>query len=136
MLKHSKSSIEVPSGPGLPRIPTEGLLMLEGRKIISLTPNPLNIQLQCQMGRSQLNLIPLLSISNQGMMMVQPQASLCQNSTLMILFKGPFSADNSVTFAMYAKENDLLHIDGWKRFRNLAKAGKEGQQVYIWIPHP
>ena len=70
MLKHSKSSIEVPSGPGLPRIPTKGLLMLEGRKIISLTPNPLNIQLQCQMGRSQLNQIPLLSISNQGMMMV------------------------------------------------------------------
>ena len=44
-LKHSKSSIEVPSGPGLPRIPTKGLLMLEGRKIISLNPNPLNIQL-------------------------------------------------------------------------------------------
>ena len=32
----------------------------------------------------------LLSISNQGMMMVQPQASLCQNSTLMTLLEGPF----------------------------------------------
>ena len=41
-------------------------------------------------GRSQLNQIPLLSISNQGMMMVQPQASLCQNSSLMTLLEGPF----------------------------------------------
>ena len=61
---------EVPSGPGLPRIPIKGLLMLEGRKIISLTKNPLSIQPQCQMGRSQLHQTLLLSISNQGMMMV------------------------------------------------------------------
>ena len=36
----------------------------------------------------------------------------------------PLSAlavDDPVTCATYAKENDLLHIDGWKRFRNLAK---------------
>ena len=52
--------------------------------------NPLNIQLQYQMGRSQLHQILLLSISNQGMMMVQPQASLCQDSTLMTLLEGPF----------------------------------------------
>ena len=32
----------------------------------------------------------LLSISNQGMMMVQPKASLCQNSTLMTLLEEPF----------------------------------------------
>ena len=31
------------------------------------------------------------------------------------------AADDPVTCAMYAKGNDLLHIDGWKRFRNLAK---------------
>ena len=31
------------------------------------------------------------------------------------------AADDPVTCAIYAKENDLLHIDGWKRFRNLAK---------------
>ena len=31
------------------------------------------------------------------------------------------AADDPVTCAMYAKENDLLHIDGRKRFRNLAK---------------
>ena len=42
------------------------------------------------MGRSQLHWTLLLSISNQGMMMVQPQASLCQNSTLMTLLEGPF----------------------------------------------
>ena len=34
------------------------------------------------------------------------------------------AADDPVTCAMYAKENYLLHIDGWKRFRNLAKRDK------------
>ena len=34
------------------------------------------------------------------------------------------AADDPVTCAMYAKENDLLHIDGWKGFRNLAKRDK------------
>ena len=76
--------------PRTPKDPNKGLLMMEGRKIISLTPNPINIQLLCQIRRYQLNQIPLMSISNQGMMMVQPQASLYQNSTLKILFKGPF----------------------------------------------
>ena len=33
------------------------------------------------------------------------------------------AADDPVSCAMYAK-NDLLHIDGWKRFRNLAKRDK------------
>ena len=31
------------------------------------------------------------------------------------------AADDPLTCATYAKENDLLHIDGSKRFRNLAK---------------
>ena len=30
-------------------------------------------------------------------------------------------ADDPVTYTSYAKENDLLHIEGWKRFKNLAK---------------
>ena len=34
------------------------------------------------------------------------------------------TADDPETCATYAKENDLLHIDGWKRFRNLAKRDK------------
>ena len=34
------------------------------------------------------------------------------------------AADDAVTCATYAKENDLLHIEGWKRFRNLAKRDK------------
>ena len=34
------------------------------------------------------------------------------------------AADVPVTCALYAKENDLLHIDGRKRFRNLAKRDK------------
>ena len=34
------------------------------------------------------------------------------------------AADDPVTCATYAKENDLLHINGWKRFRNLAKRDK------------
>ena len=66
ILRLSKSSIEVLSGPGLPNIPITGLLMLEGRKSISLMPSPLNIQLQCDMRRSHLNQITLLSIPNQG----------------------------------------------------------------------
>ena len=82
MLKPSKLFTEVPSGPELLRIPIKGLLMMEGRNIISLTKNPLNIQLQIHQTH-------LLSISNQGMMMVQPQASLYQNSTQKILLEGP-----------------------------------------------
>ena len=31
------------------------------------------------------------------------------------------AADDPVTCATYAKENDLLHIEGWKRFRTLTK---------------
>ena len=31
------------------------------------------------------------------------------------------AADDPVTCATYAKENDLLHIDDWERFRNLQK---------------
>ena len=31
------------------------------------------------------------------------------------------AADDPVTCATYANENDLLHIEGWERFRNLAK---------------
>ena len=34
------------------------------------------------------------------------------------------AADDPVTCVLYAKENDLLHIDGWMRFRNLAKRDK------------
>ena len=34
------------------------------------------------------------------------------------------AADDPVICTSYAKENDLLHIDGWKRFRNLAKMDK------------
>ena len=34
------------------------------------------------------------------------------------------AADDPVTCATYAKENDLLHIEGWKRFRNLAERDK------------
>ena len=34
------------------------------------------------------------------------------------------ATDDPVTCAIYANENDLLHIDGWNRFRNLAKRDK------------
>ena len=34
------------------------------------------------------------------------------------------AADDPVTCATYAKENDLLHVDDWKRFMNLAKRDK------------
>ena len=35
-----------------------------------------------------------------------------------------FAADDPVTCAAYAKENDLLAVEGWCRFRNLAKKDK------------
>ena len=34
------------------------------------------------------------------------------------------AAGDPVTCPTYAKENDLIHMDGWKRFRNLAKRDK------------
>ena len=34
------------------------------------------------------------------------------------------AADDPVTCAAYAKENDLLALEGWRRFRNLAKTDK------------
>ena len=34
------------------------------------------------------------------------------------------AADDPVTCASYAKENDQLHVDGWKRFRNFEKRDK------------
>ena len=34
------------------------------------------------------------------------------------------AADDPVTCAAYAKENDLLALEGWCRFRNLAKKDK------------
>ena len=61
------------------------------------------------------------------------------------------AADDPVTCATYAKENDLLHIEGWKRFRNLAKrdknpsqscdaikdqTSKKVKQIHVWIPDP
>jgi Reverse transcriptase (RNA-dependent DNA polymerase) len=34
-------------------------------------------------------------------------------------------ADDPVTCALYASENNLLHLDGWKRFRSIAKNHKK-----------
>ena len=34
------------------------------------------------------------------------------------------AADDLVACATYAKENDLLAVEGWHRFRNLAKKDK------------
>ena len=76
--------------PRTPMDPNKRLVDAGGEEDHQPHKNPLNIQLQCQIRRSQLNQILLLSISNQGMMMVQPQASLCQDSTLMTLLEGPF----------------------------------------------
>ena len=35
-----------------------------------------------------------------------------------------FAADDPVTCAAYAKQNDLLALEGWQRLRNLAKRDK------------
>ena len=34
------------------------------------------------------------------------------------------AAEDSVTCATYAKKIDFLHVDGWKRYRSLAKRDK------------
>ena len=41
------------------------------------------------------------------------------------------AADDPVTCAIYAKENDHLHIDGWKRFRNLVNRDKTQTRVVM-----
>ena len=61
--------------------PSKRLVDDGGRKIISLTKTPLNIQLQIHQTH-------LLSISSQGMMMVQHQGSPCQSSIQKILLEG------------------------------------------------
>ena len=38
---------------------------------------------------------------------------------------GIIAADDPVTCALYAKEHDLLDLDGWKRFRGIAKHEKK-----------
>ena len=35
------------------------------------------------------------------------------------------AADDPITCAAYAKENDLYNLDGWKRFRHLIKKKKQ-----------
>ena len=53
------------------------------------------------------------------------------------------AADDPVTCAAYAKENDLLALEGWHRFRSLAKkdkvlarAIKQIPNLHVWVPHP
>ena len=84
-----KLSTEVVSGLELPRIPTEGLLMLDGRMIISLIPNLSNPQPHPQMVTNKHNQMSQLFSSNQGMMMIQHQTNLCLNSIQMTLLERP-----------------------------------------------
>jgi hypothetical protein len=35
------------------------------------------------------------------------------------------AADDPVTYPVYAKDNDLLELDGWKRFKPIAKRQKK-----------
>ena len=60
------------------------------------------------------------------------------------------AADDPVTCAAYAKENDLLALEGWCRFRILAKKNKDlaraikqrdqtSQEIpnlHVCVPHP
>ena len=47
-----------------------------------------------------------------------PQIQIGKEANIM------FAADDTVTCAAYAKENDLLALEGWHRFRSLAKKDK------------
>ena len=60
------------------------------------------------------------------------------------------AADDPVTCAAYAKENDLLALEGWHRFSSLAKkdspcksnqakydqTSQEIPNLHVWVPHP
>ena len=61
------------------------------------------------------------------------------------------AADYPVTCAAYAKDNDVLALEGWRRFRSLAKMDKvparaikqskmrqvrRSQTFMCWVPHP
>ena len=51
------------------------------------------------------------------------------------------AADDPVTCAAYTKENDLLALEGRRRFRSLAKKDKvlaraTKQSKHVWVPHP
>ena len=41
------------------------------------------------------------------------------------------AADDPVTCAAYAKEHDLLAVEGWNRFRNLAKKSWQGESSKV-----
>ena len=57
------------------------------------------------------------------------------------------AADDPVTCAAYAKQHDLLALEGWHQFRNntkrdkvLARAIKQASQeipnLHVWVPNP
>jgi hypothetical protein len=48
----------------------------------------------------------------------------CENGEITTEPLSVIAADNPVTCAVYAREHDLLDVEGWKRFRNLAKHEK------------
>ena len=76
--------------PRTPKHPNKRLVDAGGEEDHQPHEKPTKHPTPVSKGRSQLNQILLLSILNQGMMIVQPQASLCQDSTLMTLLEGPF----------------------------------------------
>ena len=41
------------------------------------------------------------------------------------------AADDPVTYAAYAKENDLLALEVWHRFRSQVRSGKSGDPKHI-----
>ena len=53
-----------------------------------------------------------------------PSLLLMTQSAVQYMPKKIIAADDSVSCAVYAKENDLLALEGWCRFRNLAKKDK------------
>ena len=72
------------------------------------------------------------SLATRGLKATHPNWKGCKYNVLVDWETGektyePLSvlaADDLVTCVPYAKENDLLLIDGWKMFRNLAKRDK------------
>ena len=76
--------------PRTPKDPNKWIVDAGGEEDHQPHETPTKHPTPVKKGRSQLHQTLLLYISNQGMMLVQPQSSLCQDSTLMSLLEGPF----------------------------------------------
>ena len=111
-----KLSIEVLLDPRSPPLPTIGVHHMEGRflHLLSLLKIRAIIGHQCLLLASD----PDWQGSKYNVQ-VEWETGEITFEPLSII-----AADDPVTCAAYSKENDLLALEGWHRFRSLAKKDK------------